>query len=56
MPLKPEYAEAAAAALAVACNGGEWDAHYTDKQKALWRRRLLAAFRDQKTYDLSVRI
>lgn len=41
--LKPEAFEAAAAALAVACNGGDWNCDYAQKHKDLWRRRLAAA-------------
>lgn len=41
--LTPEAFERAAAALAVACNGGEWETHYTADQKRLWRRRVQAA-------------
>lgn len=45
MPVKltPEAFENAAAALAIACNGGTWKTHYTEDQKQVWRRRLQAA-------------
>lgn len=41
--LTPEAFEDAAAALAVACNGGCWTTHYTEEQRDMWRRRLRAA-------------
>ena len=41
--LTPPAHEAAAAALAVACNGGDWDRDYAPSHKDLWRRRLDAA-------------
>jgi hypothetical protein len=42
-PLTKEAFELAAAALAVACNGGGWLTHYTDAQRELWRLRVRAA-------------
>lgn len=41
--LTPEAIERAAAALAVACNGGDWSRDYTDQQKDLWRARVKRA-------------
>lgn len=41
--MTPEAREEAAAALAQACNGGDWSTHYTEAQKDLWRRRVDAA-------------
>lgn len=41
--LTPQAHEAAAAALAQACNGGEWAKDYCPTHKQLWRRRLDAA-------------
>lgn len=43
MTLTPEALEHAAAALAIACNGGAWDTHYHERHKALWRLRVIAA-------------
>jgi len=36
------HIERIAAALAVACNGGRWLTHYTEGQRDVWRRRVLA--------------
>jgi hypothetical protein len=33
----------ASRALALACNGGDWDTHYTNTQKDLWRKRVMSA-------------
>jgi hypothetical protein len=41
--LTAKAVEKGAKALALALNGGEWDTHYTEKQKDLWRARVLAA-------------
>lgn len=35
----PPLVERTAMAMAIGNNGGEWDAHYTEEQKALWRER-----------------
>lgn len=43
--LTPAAIETGARALAEALNGGSWDTHYTAAQKALWRRRVLAAMK-----------
>lgn len=43
--LTPEAREKAAAALAVACNGGDWNKDYAPQHKDLWRRRLDAALK-----------
>ncbi len=32
--------------FAEACNGGSWDTHYTEEQRALWRRRVEAAMKE----------
>lgn len=37
--------EAGARALAEAVNGGSWDKDYAQWQKALWRRRVVAAMK-----------
>lgn len=44
-PLTPEARESAAAALAVACCGGDWDKDFSPHHKDLWRRRLDAALK-----------
>ena len=42
-PLTDEAVEAAAKALAVSICGGDWETHFAEGQKALWRRRVRAA-------------
>jgi hypothetical protein len=37
--------ERAARALALACNGGDWDVDYKDEHKELWRQRVRVAMR-----------
>jgi hypothetical protein len=41
--LSDQTIERAAAALAVSINGGDWAADYHEDQRAMWRRRVLAA-------------
>lgn len=43
--LTPAAIEVGAQALAEAVNGGSWDRDYTHSQKALWRRRVVAAMK-----------
>ena len=38
---EPDWLVALAAKVAVACNGGSWDTHYTAKQKRVWVLRML---------------
>lgn len=47
-PLTPEAVERAAAALAVACNGGDWNDDFTAEHKALWRSRVQCAMSAEK--------
>ena len=35
-----QYIEKAAAKMAIGMNGGQWDTHYTQAQKQVWRDRV----------------
>ena len=41
--LTDEATKKAARALALACNGGDWEKDYTHEQRAMWCRRIVAA-------------